>query len=366
MTKIHILPLLMILLMALPLSAQEWAARASTDHFEISTDNSEPLPGWITRLEALHKGFAGFWGEFPPDTEPRLSVYLISDKTRGLALLEQLGLTAEGFPVLLTGIYPDDDILIIPLDDPKQELFLALYSRAFLRRRFGALPEGILRGFSLYAAAGEAAHDSLADSFRPQAAEELPFDRFLADNPLKEEDILLWAMAVFYAEAPDSLAVRNFREYLILRGRDPRYGEKNPEAASQLFNPEFRKEFSAFWNNYPSPRLITEKAIGLYKNGDFAGAEALLKPLLPARDYRIPYYLGLIALERKQYRDALPLFTDAEQLKAPEDLVAYATGVCLWHLGEREKGKASLNRAAKLNPELFGERVYRLTGKKDS
>jgi hypothetical protein len=363
-TKRYRTLLLLIFTALAPVAGQEFPSSAVTDHYSFFSTSSAELPGWITRLEAIHADFTRFWGEPPSGSAEKITVYLITDPTDGSRLVSGLGLSGgDRYPLLIEGIFPDDDKLVILIGHDDADPLLALFSRVYLRRRFGPLPEGITRGFSLYAGSGDK-HFVMADRFRDSAGDPLPFGLFIDDNA-GGDPLLMWAMAVYYAEAPDSPPVRAFREYLILRGGDPRYNIENPDTADRLFDDAFKKDFTLFWSMYPTPSLLTVQAISLYKKKDYDGSKALLTKLLPtAGDYRIPYYLGLMAVEQKKYADALSYFEQAGGLGAPEALTAWATGVCWWYLNDRDKGTSALNRAAELNPALFGERVYRLTGKK--
>jgi len=95
-----------------------------------------------------------------------------------------------------------------------------------------------------------------------------------------------------------------------------------------------------------------ERGIHLYEQGALADAQTELRLALRAdpEEWRAPFYVGVIQIQRKRHALAIPYLERALKLNPEEPKIANALGVAYFNLGRLDMAKGYFRASLALDP----------------
>lgn len=344
-------------------------AQLRSDHYEITADgngtnkNNVADTAYAREMERLFSLFNQTFCFDPKLLSAPLKVRVFTDRDEYNAYISaRLGKEKQGAVFLAYRNSAKNELVIHqgsqeePLLVPHQAFIQ--FIRAFIPSPPLWIPEGFASYFTAQYNENEKTTDWLAIAKKANAkAETLLLDagkESSVDSPYSKA-VLFWSLVSFFMEDKLSPRYRALTDSITVLSADAGAEENARAMVNRLTRfmslDELNRAYTAYITEKKTFIDLVEEGQKAYNSRDLSAASELFRQAVELKpDHYAPYYyLGLIAYEEKNYKEAEECFRSAAVFGALIPQVQYARGVNAAAAGKKDDAKSYLEEAAALD-----------------
>lgn len=320
----------------------------------ISKSNSEIMG---SQLESFYKVFNDVFRFV--DLDEKLNIQILPNLSTFKTFTRSLtGKSYDSYVYIHHQKAPERELLIY--EGSSEDMIFALAYQAsiqFIMNHVEAPPLWVREGFSVYFSKSSGPELERKFSALKNKENRIALEKLLSMSAGEAADVFTdfrteaWAFVTFLMTTDNKEHTRFLYDTIT--------SLKSSQIETVNISDDLQSAFDEYLNSFLNAQELMNLGIQYYNDGESEMYSRTFTHLvgISPESWQPLYFLGLLAYDRGEHKEADLWYSRASEKNAPEALMAYVMGLTAWKDERIDEAKGLLSKAARLDKEKYDEKT---------